>query len=259
MIPTKENLAKLNTQKKIKKKSAVHQKISNNFIENSISRNNLSVLKTVYFLSTILQDFDISGCKYDELIEVKIDMHDMLKFTGLTADTITRTTKIMQETSITFIDENKETQIGINLLPLYEVNYGRKKIRLKIFAKIAELIIQVKRNYTPMNIKDLMQIRNKHSLRFLPLLCKISNYSKDVAKRKKMNLEELNLFFGTKYKRWNELERKILKPVKEELDANSKLTFEYEANFEVLGKGRPSFRDVTIDLIIRKAYQPNLL
>jgi plasmid replication initiation protein len=114
------------------------------------------------------------------------------------------------------------------------------------------MIIDVKRNYTMMNIKELMKLRKPHSVRMLALLNRISTYKTDdweIPKRKRMTLEELNAFFGTNYKTWNKIEEKIIKPVKEELDAHSKQSFIYEANYEALGRGRPSFRDVTIDVI----------
>ncbi len=259
MLPTKENIAKSKAKKRaIKKAPSTHQKISNSFIENAISKSNLSALKTIYYLSTILQDFDLSNYDYDELIELKIDLREMLKFTELTADTVMKATKQMQETSITFFDEKNELQMGINLLPLYEIIYGKKQIKIKIFAKIAELIINVQKNYTPLNIKDLMAVKNKHSLRLLALLCSIVQDKEQKEKPKLMNLEELNLFFGTKYRNWNEIERKILEPVKEELDQNSKISFTYEPNYENLGRGRPSFKDVTLSVKVRKNYTPKL-
>lgn len=254
MLPTKANMKKI----RAKKKASIHQKISNSFIENAISKSNLSALKTMYYLSSILQDFDLSKYEYDELIELKIDTRDMLKFTNLTIDTIIKATKTMQETSITFIDEKKDWQMGINLLPLYEIIYGKKQIKIKIFAKIAELIINVQKNYTPLNIKDLMAVKNKHSLRLLALLCSFAQDKKNEHKTKHMNLEELNLFFGTKYKNWNEIERKILEPVKSELDTNSKITFTFEPNYENSGRGRPSFKNVLLTTKIRKNYAPNL-
>ena len=40
---------------------------------------------------------------------------------------------------------------------------------------------------------------------------------------------------------------------------NSKISFIYESNFERLGRGRPKFRDVTIDVITKKTVQQKLL
>jgi len=104
-----------------------------------------------------------------------------------------------------------------------------------------------------------MLVKNAHSLRLLSLLCRISQYDPDIPKRKHMTLNELNLFFGTNYKSWSMLELKILKPIKEDLDNTSKISFIYESNFQKLGRGRPSFKDVTIDLIQKNTVQGSLI
>jgi hypothetical protein len=90
-------------------------------------------------------------------------------------------------------------------------------------------------------------------------LQKIANYDEHVGKRKRMELAELNEFFGTKYRSYYDLEQKILIPVKEELDNNSKLTFIYEFNYQSLGRGRPRIKEVVIDVITRNIYQGSLL
>jgi len=244
MIPTKKNLGKLRGQTK---KSKVHQKIANTFIENAISKNNLSTLKTIYYLSTVLQELDLSEYKDDQTITIKIDKRSMLKFTELSVDTVIKTTKQMQETSITFYDEEVGSIEGMSLLPRYYFIPNKNVVELDLYTKIAKMIIDVKNNYTPMNIKDLMHIKNKHSLRLLALLCKLSNEKEESDKR--MDLEELRAFFGVNYKTWGEFERKIIKPVKDELDNTSKLSFSYEANYENLGRGRPAFKNIKIDLI----------
>jgi hypothetical protein len=109
------------------------------------------------------------------------------------------------------------------------------------------------------NIKNLMQLKNQHSLRMLPFLNRLAEYSDHVAKRKKMDLYDLNALFGTSYKRFVDIERYILKPVKEELDNNSKLTFVYQMNTEKIGAGRPPVTSVAIDVVTRNIYQAKLI
>jgi len=165
----------------------------------------------------------------------------------------------MQETSITFINEEEGIEEGINLLPLYKFVYGKHQVKISLFVQIAKMIVDVKKNYTFLNTKELMRLKSKHSLRMLPLLNTIAGYDEEVGKRKKMALEELNEFFGTKHRSLYDLEKKILIPAKEELDNNSKLSFIYDINFESLGKGRPRAKDITIDVIERNSYQGKLL
>ena len=254
MIPTKENIRKINEKKRqAKKKPIVHQKVANTFIENAITDSNVNALKTIYFLATILEKEDLSNQKDEKIIGICIDKREMLKYTEMSAPTLRKTTKEMQKTSITFIDEKEGIIEGMSLLPRYKFVPNKNIVELDLYVRIAKMIVDVKKNYTMMNIKELMKLRKSHSVRMLALLNRISTYKTEddweIPKRKRMTLNELNAFFGVNYKTWNKIEEKIIIPVKEELDAHSTRSFKYEANYEVLGRGRPSFRDVTIDLI----------
>jgi hypothetical protein len=258
MIPTKANIAKMHDKKRAKK-PVVHQKISNDFISNAIQNNNLSALKTLYYLSTILSNVDMQNMKDNKIIGIKISKRDMLNFTELTVDTIVKTTKQMQKTSITFfdVDDDGDRVIeGMSLLPRYVYVPNKDIVELDLYVKVAKMIVNVKAPYTHINIKSLMNIRNMHTLRLLALLNTISRYDDEYGKRKRMTLDELNMFFGVNYKSWTKIEEKIIKPIQDELDTVSNLTFVYVSNFDRLGRGRPKFKDVTIDVIINK--QPKL-
>jgi len=236
------------------KKPKTHRKIANTFIENAIANSNLSALKTIYYLSTIFEKIDMSKMQDDKIIGIKIDKREMLKYTELSADTIIKTTKSMQKTSITFVDEDGVIE-GMSLLPRYRFVPNRNIVELDLYVRIAKMIIEVKKNYTMINIKELMKLRRPHSVRMLALLNHIATYrdkdGKPLPKRKVMTLDNLREFFGVNLRNWNEFERKILKPVQEELDQNAKLSFIYEANYEVLGRGRPSFKNIAIDVVTR--------
>lgn len=248
MIPTKENIAIINANKR-SLKHKVHAKISNTFIENAIGKSTLSALKIIYYLATIFDEMEnLENMAEDELIKIRLNKRDLLVFTELSAHTLVKAAKQMQETSITFIDDENQVIEGLNLLPKYKFLANKDYLEIAIFARIARMIIGVKRNYTPLNIKELMKLQNKHSLRFLALLCLIYQDSENKDKSRTFTLDEFNAFFGVEYKTWSEFERKILEPVKEELKTNSKLNFTYEPNFEVLGPGRPCFKDCTVNL-----------
>ena len=198
MIPSKKNIEKINKKKRAKKPK-VHQKIANTFIENAIIKSNLSTLKTIYYLSTVLSTVDLENKKDDKIVGIRIDKRDMLKFTELSASTIIKTTKSMQQTSITFIDEKEKSIEGVSLLPRYKFVAGKNIVELDLYVSIAKMIVDVKRKYTNMNVKSLMTLRSSHSLRFLALLNRIAQYDENIPKRKVMNLDDLNLFF------WNQI------------------------------------------------------
>ncbi len=226
------------------------QKISNNFIDNTINKNNINAIKTVFYLATILDKFNFD-LRLDSL---KIDLNDMLKYTEMTRQEIRNNLKMMQETSITFINEKEEWEKYIVLIPQISISYGSNFITIDLYSKIAKLIVEVKNNYTYIDTSVLMSLKSKHSIRILPLLEKIKGYDAHIGKRKTMSLNALNDFFGTKYKRIADIERRVLKPAQKELDNSPTLTFIYQVHMESFGRGRPRATSVTIDLIIRPEY-----
>ena len=231
-------------------KSKVHQKISNTFIESALQNNNASALKTIYYLASAIETIkDLDKMDNNRLLTIKFDTRDMLKYTEMKLPNIKKNLEAMQKTSITFFDDGNELVRGRNLLPAYDFYYGKHTIEVKIFVEIARLIMDVKRNYSMIDTKALMKFKSKHTLKMLPLLIRIANFSENVAKRKTYELHELNALFGTNYKKFYDIERYILKPVKEELDAHSKLSFIHETNYDYFDAGRPKAISITIDVI----------
>lgn len=249
MIPTKENIAKMKRENYKKSKVTVHNKISNTFIESAIKNNTETALKTIFFIASGIENLNLNEYEDNKTITIRIDTKEMLKYTGLTLPTIKRNIVAMQETSITFYDEANKIQEGMSLLPYYKFVFGKNSVEIQLYVKIAKLIIDVKRNYSMINTAQLMKMKSKHTLKLLPLLQRISQYSEGTAKRKTMTLGEMNSFFGTNYVKFNDIERKILKPVQDELTSNSSLTFVYETDYDHFDAGRPKAISITIDVV----------
>jgi plasmid replication initiation protein len=254
---TPREFKKIQLEKLKKQKEKPHQKISNTFINSTIHKSTAGALKTIFYLASVLEKDDLNF--KEDLNTLNIDLRQMLTYTGLTVKEIRNNFKAMQETSISFINEKKKEELMINLLPYIDFKWGKNSVELKIFSKISKLIIDVKKNYTFMDTSILMTLKNKHSLRLLPILNLITNYDPDIAKRKIYELDELNDLFGTAYKRLQDIDRFILAPTKKELDSKSKISFMYEMNFDNFGKGRPKATTIIIDVIEQKNFQPSLI
>ena len=255
MIPTQKNIAKLQAKKRAQKhvtarRPGVHSKIADNFIESAITHSNISALKTIYYLSTILTEGDLEHKQDQDIIKLTIDKRQTLQYTEMTAPTLIRTARQMQETSITFVDEDEVIE-GMALVPRYRFVPNRNTIEIDLYVRIARMIVAVKKQYTHMNIKELMHLKKAHSIRMLALLNLIAKDVDGSEKTRYMTLEELQAFFGVHYANWNEVERKIIRPVKDELDTHASRSFVYEAEYEALGKGRPGFKRVQIVVIDR--------
>lgn len=296
---------RLQKEEEEKKKLLPLQKISNNFLDNTIFKNNTGALKTLFYLSTVLRKMDLNTKKEDELIDITIDLDEFVQYSMLDERVLKRSVKTMQETSISFITSEEfngkktiKEELHINLLPMFKIIYGKKIIEAKIFVKIAKLIIDVEANYTYLNTKQFMKLESKHSIRMLGLINKIDCYDTDVtdetilrevkynkqlakeypewaeaenvtqemrrklkkpiSKTKIMTLEELNEFFGTNYKNWTDVERRILIAAQEELNTKSPLTFFYDVNYKPMSKGRPAFDNIKLYVKLQQGVQTRL-
>jgi hypothetical protein len=251
---------KMQAEELKKQKTMPIQKVSNNFIDSTIHKSNLSALKTIFYIATILHDFDFAKADENQrnnglaepLNTFYIDLREMFKYTELTAKDIKNNLIAMQETSISFIDEVNKVQEYISLIPRIKFHYGKNKVEFDLYSKIAKLIIKAVGQYSFIDTKQLMRFKNKHSLRLLPVLYKISQYDEYVPKKVTYDLSQLNQLFGTAYRRIADIERFLLKPIKDELDIESELSFAYEVNYTNLGQGRPKAFEVDIYLVTRK-------
>lgn len=235
-------------------------KISNSLIEAFVKKNNLGALKILFYIASA----DIK-LKKEELRTIKINVSDLVNYCNIDIKTLRRNIQQMQETTLTFVSfsdgvgegassPSARPQISIEenitVIPYSKYIYGGE-IELKIFEKVLALVSEVKNRFTIIDLENLMKLKSKHSVRMIQLLEMIDGFSTNVAKRKTYTLFELNSMFGTNYSRLKEFERKIVIPVKDELDQMSCLSFVYQLKYEKSDKkaGRPTAVSLTVDLI----------
>ena len=229
-------------KKKELDKKLPQKKISNSFIENVIASSNETALKMVWYIASELTKYEIKK-DFDTYI---LNEKDIEKKIGIKIPVIRKNLKAMMKTTITFIDEEERYEEYISLIPRIKINYDGT-LEIDMYTKITKLIINVAaKNNTFIDIPQLLKLENKHSIRLLPLLKAISQFDRTAKKQKTVDLNYCNNLFGTKYTALKYINTKILAKVKEELDNNSTLTFEYKMNKRPVGKGRPGIQDITI-------------
>lgn len=225
--------------------------ISNSLIESFVSQSNLMALKVLFYLS-----YDDSVVLPDaELLTLRLDTKDMCNKIEVDARTLKRSFKIMQKTTVTFVKEDEYVE-DVVVIPSIKYITGTTKIEVKIFKKVFDLVRDVEKKFTPIDIKNLMKLRSKHSVRMIQLLYYINTFGANVPKRKSYNLEQVNGMWGTNYKTLFDFKRKVLDKVKTELDCESSLSFEAQIKFESVPRGRPKSVGIVFDLI--KNTQPKL-
>lgn len=230
----------------LQKKPVVNDvaKISNSLIESFVKQNNIVALKTLFYISR--SNVAVPSAK---MATLSLDTSHLCDYCGIDIKTLKRNIKQMTETSISIVDDVSESYVTV--IPKARFIKGTNKLEVDIYKEILELVWQVERRFTVIDVKSLMNLSSKHSVRMIQLLEMINGFSDTVAKRKIYSLSDLNLMFGTSYVKFSEFERKILSPIKSELDINSKLSFVYQIVFidNPKGRGRPVADKVQIDLI----------
>jgi plasmid replication initiation protein len=231
-------------------------KIDNALIEAFVSKNNLFALKILFYIAKMKIELDI---KELELQTITLNVDNTLEYCKIDIRTLKRNIKQMTETSISFVDKKEDITEYISILPYAKIY--KNNIEIKMFKKIIMLIAELKNKFTIIDLDNLMQLESKHSVRMVQLLEYIRGFSSSdtvaetdkkvsIPKRKRYLLEDLNGMFGVDYKRFADFERKILKPVKEELDDKSDLSFLYQLEEDkTVSQGRKKHIAVTIDLV----------
>ena len=233
-------MAKISTKTKKKKSNLV--KIKNDLVESFVKSNNLTALKIIFYLA------------YDEnvdtsyLTKIKINIKELCDYCNITPDTLKKSIKRMQETSISWKDERAENFVSV--IPRANFTYGGS-LEIEMYQDVLNMIRNVKGKYSVINAHQLMLLKSKHSARMILLLEMINGFDEHIPKLKKYDLGELNLLFGTNYKRLGQFDQEVLKKAKEDLDTNSKLSFVYDIYYdkEAHTVGRAKAVGVTIHLI----------
>jgi plasmid replication initiation protein len=233
-------------------------KIHNNFIETYIFKNNLIAIKILFYVAQ--SNFNKINLK-EKITTIKIDTKALCDYCQIDFKTLKRQIfKELMMTSIFTINTIDEIEKTV-LIPRAKFLTNRHILEIDIYNVILNMLILVKDRYTIIDTKNFMKLNSKNSLRMIHILEYIDGFGKDIAKRKKYDLDEINGVFGTNYKNCYEFERKVLMPIRQELDTKSKLTFQYETIYKQTPKGkkgRPKAIGFTIDLLDNKQRQPLL-
>jgi plasmid replication initiation protein len=238
--------------------------VSNSLVESFVSKSNAVALKMLFYIAK--QQHKESG----EITKFTLSLNDFADYCKLDHRTIRDNIKAMQRTSVTFVKYNdkgkKELETFIVLVPYAEYNYTAKTIEIDMYKKILDLIVEVEERFTTIDVKNVMELESKYSIRMTMILEQVFGFEGnpehwDVKQQKTFSLDELNGLFDTKYKRFADFERKILKPIKAEMDDKSEISFDYVINKDYpsrIKRGRPKAIDCTIKLVQNKLRQRRL-
>lgn len=252
----------LQQQKEAEVKDLV--KVSNSLVESFVSKSNAVALKMLFYIAK--QQRKESG----EITTFTLSADDFSKYCNLDHKTIRRNIIAMRSTSITFAEYDSKGRLtveeGIVIVPRSKYDYTEKTIEISMFKKILNLIVEVEERFTTIDVKNVMEMESKYSIRMTMILEQVFGFKGspehwNVKQQKTFTLDELNGMFDTQYKNFTDFERKVLKPTKAEMDDKSEISFSYVINKgynSPLDRGRPKALDCTIKLVQNKLRQRRL-
>jgi len=224
-----------------------------NLIQSFIKNNNPLGLKIIIILAGARENI-----VYDKQNRVKFNVDELCSICKINRRYLNNNLKKLLSTFHQFIDEDGSS-VGTYPIHTYRYALNNQYLYLTISEEAKQLLNNLKNKkdsagyqFTNAISKNLIELDlkqvHKHTLKFQMLLEMINNYS--TTKRKYLSLDEINGYFGTNYKRYGEIERKILSKIKLDIDKYSTISFIYKPKDDYhQGTGRPKIVGVFIDVI----------
>lgn len=142
--------------------------VSNSLVESFVSKSNAVALKMLFYIAKQQQK------KNGEITTFTLSADDFATYCNLDNKTIRRNIIAMRSTSITFVERDKKGRIiveeGIVLVPRSKYDYATKTIEIDIYKKILDLIIEVEERFTTIDVKNVMELESKYSIRMTMIL-----------------------------------------------------------------------------------------
>lgn len=223
-----------------------------NLMEAFVRNNNALGLKIAIILSGAKEQIE-----YDNDNGVTFDVDELCKLCKIDRKYLSTNINRATKTFFTYVD-SRGGRGGTHPIHSYRYLNNNKLLRVEISSDARQLFTEfrkksmkdgyqytqaISRNLMIYDIKDV----NKHTIKMQLLLEMINSFSKNASKRKCYTLDELNGFFGTNYERYGELERRVLKPIKNDTLKYSSLSFDYQPRCDIGGSSK--ITSVIIDLI----------
>jgi plasmid replication initiation protein len=244
-------------QKESDKKINDIARIDNSFIDSFLKKNKAVTMKILFYIAK--SDYKISQFKDigNQMKCLTIDCIKMCKYCNINLKDLKRYVRSLTGTSITIIN-NKDVLEYKSLFPSATFELNSNILKIEMYNIILNKILEVEKNFTFINLKNIIHLKSKHSIRIIQILEMINGYDKHILKRKHYTLDEINQFFGTNYKSCIFFQKKVLDVAKKELDNISDLSFIYQTKYKEQSRGRPKGIGFIIDLTIIEREDKNL-
>ena len=123
------------------------------------------------------------------------------------------------------LEENWEMDVNIFSRGQY---FAGGEIEIRLDEYMIQFFKQLSDNFTKLNIKELVRLKSKYSIRIYEISRKLQFIKPPYKKEKIYSIDEFQKIVGSNYKTWQHIEEKVLIPAKKEINSNTHIYFDYE-------------------------------
>ncbi|MCM3715431.1 replication initiation protein [Alkalihalobacillus oceani] len=134
----------------------------------------------------------------------------------------------LQNKTITI--ETERSKLNMHWLSSSEYFKGQGYVELEFSEKLRPFLLELKQNYTPFKLRNVLQLRSEYYIRIYELL---KQYEK--LKKRAFSISELKFHLNIppdKYEKYAHLKSRIILKAQSELTENTDLTFDFEERKE---------------------------
>lgn len=175
------------------------------------------ILYSVSKLDRDKKDFEVIRVKISELIDLLDTTEKRYTEFKLIAENLISKTLIIKK-------ENSE--LITSWLSSMEYLENEGIIELEFSKKLIPYLLQLKERFTRYELKNILNLKNKHSIRIYELMKQYENIGE-----REILLEELRKYLGieeNEYLRFGNFENRVLKTTKEEINKYTDINIDYE-------------------------------
>jgi len=122
-------------------------------------------------------------------------------------------------------EENWEMDVNIFSRGQY---FAGGDIEIKLDEYMIQFFKQLNDNFTKLNIKEIVSLKSKYSIRIYELSRKLQFIKAPHKKEITYSINEFQKMVGSSYKTWQHIEDYVLKPAKKEINASTRVYMDYE-------------------------------
>lgn len=157
---------------------------------------------------------------------ISLNVKEFFKLLNTSTERYTELREIVKELiSKTLVIDTGEGEIISTWLSSLEYKRNTGVIELEFSNKLIPYLLQLKKNFTRYQIKNILYLSNKHSIRIYELLKQYETISKRTFKV--YELKKI-LLLENQYSRFYDFERYVLTPTMEEINEHTDILISYE-------------------------------